>query len=202
MRRIAIFWCEFHSGDSRAERGAEAEAEPFAAAEVLVFETGQQPFPDVLDKRQDSSTKWVGPTNTWWQRCSRDDVGIAVCVSHHGRGSLFHAAKDESLAVFPDLILPIAQPVHQGWQDYRGGRQTQTKQLGISNYNLCQENNSFEASRWDQRRDRVPSSGHSLYGLSPDSGGGVVRVKGKLDAKSLTVGGGREEEEVTAKWQV
>ena len=40
-----------------------------------------------------------------------------VSVSHHGRGSLLHTAKDQSLAVFPDLVLPIAQPVHQSWQN-------------------------------------------------------------------------------------
>ncbi len=53
-------------------------------------------------------------------------------VSHHGRGRLLHTAKDESLAVLPDLVLPIAQPVHQSWQNYRqkkrrtkGGRETE-----------------------------------------------------------------------------
>lgn len=41
-----------------------------------------------------------------------------VCVSHHGWSSLFHTAKDEGLAVFPDLILSIPQPVHQSRQNY------------------------------------------------------------------------------------
>lgn len=48
-----------HVGGLRAERGAEAEAQPFAAAEVLVFEARQQPFPHMLDKREDSGLKFV-----------------------------------------------------------------------------------------------------------------------------------------------
>lgn len=47
------------------------------------------------------------------------DLYTHVCVTHHGRGSLLHAAKDEGLAVLPDLVLPITQPVHQSWQHYR-----------------------------------------------------------------------------------
>lgn len=46
-------------------------------------------------------------------------IYVLVCVSHHGRGTLLHTAKDDSLAVLPDLVLPIAQPVHQSWQNYR-----------------------------------------------------------------------------------
>lgn len=44
---------------------------------------------------------------------------ICVCVSYHGRGSLLHTAKDQSLAALPDLVLCIAQPVHQCWHNYR-----------------------------------------------------------------------------------
>lgn len=32
--------------------------------------------------------------------------------SYRGWGSLLHAAKDESLAVLPDLVLRVTQPVH------------------------------------------------------------------------------------------
>lgn len=62
---------------------------------------------------------WLGFT------CLGNGLCVCVCVSHHWRGSLFHAAKDEGLAVLPDLVLPITQPVHQSWQHY-----TQRKGVG------------------------------------------------------------------------
>lgn len=50
--------------------------------------------------------------------CGRRST-LQMCVPHHGWSSLLHTAKDEGLAVFPDLILSIPQPVHQSWQNYR-----------------------------------------------------------------------------------
>lgn len=35
---------------SRAERGTETEADSFSAAEVLMFKTRKQPFPNILEK--------------------------------------------------------------------------------------------------------------------------------------------------------
>lgn len=37
---------------SRGERGDETEADPFTRAEVLVFKSRKQPFPNVLDQRE------------------------------------------------------------------------------------------------------------------------------------------------------
>lgn len=187
---------------SRAERGDETEAYPFSRAEVLMFKSRKQPFPNVLDQRETwggrdkkkkiMSGNWELKTArkpkegawtdyglkcvmrltsrrgrqqhklqyseekkkmtflTWhvnhmtmsydwhyWrnnQRCAviildlylrdiRAICGHSSCfqlsVSHHGWSSLLHTAKDEGLAVFPDLILSIPQPVHQSWQNYR-----------------------------------------------------------------------------------
>lgn len=38
---------------SRAERGTETEADPFSTPEVLVFKSGKEPLPDVLDRREE-----------------------------------------------------------------------------------------------------------------------------------------------------
>lgn len=56
MRDVSILEIQT-AGDLRAECGAEAEAQTLPAAEVLVLETSQQPFPDVLDKREESRLK-------------------------------------------------------------------------------------------------------------------------------------------------
>lgn len=56
MRDVSILEIQT-AGDLRAERGAEAEAQTLPTAEVLVLETSQQPFPDVLDKREESRLK-------------------------------------------------------------------------------------------------------------------------------------------------
>lgn len=36
--------------NSRVERGTETEADSFSTAEVLVFKTRNQPFPNILDE--------------------------------------------------------------------------------------------------------------------------------------------------------
>lgn len=176
---------------SRAQCGDETEADPFTRAEVLVFKARKQPFPNVLDQREerggrDKKRSWVetrkerlpetqsrgvggwvwtdyglkrvlqliSRRGRWhhvlWQHstqnrkqnlieilkeqclvnvldlylsaisaiCGRRST-LQMCVPHHGWSSLLHTAKDEGLAVFPDLIFSIPQPVHQSWQNYR-----------------------------------------------------------------------------------
>lgn len=51
--------------------------------------------------------------------CMNMYVCVYMLVSHHGRGCLLHAAQDKTLAVLPNLVLPITQPVHQSWQHCR-----------------------------------------------------------------------------------
>lgn len=52
-----------------------------------------------------------------YYQCYLRSLSKCPCVPHHGWSGLLHTAKDESLAVFPDLILSIPQPVHQSWQN-------------------------------------------------------------------------------------
>lgn len=64
------------------------------------------------------NVKFLPHTYTHTHEASTDFY-VCMCVSHHGRGGLLHGTEDESLAVLPDLVLPITQSVHQSWQDYR-----------------------------------------------------------------------------------
>ena len=51
---------------------------------------------------------WLGSWDFYVSVC----VCVCVGLPHHGRGGLLYAAKDKSLAIIPDLVLPITQPVH------------------------------------------------------------------------------------------